>query len=34
MYEDEITHIAFADEDMVRHLLALLRADAVAGLDT
>ena len=34
MYEDEITHIAFADEDMVRHLLALLPADAVAGLDT
>ena len=34
MYEDEITHIAFADERMVRHLLALLPADAVAGLDT
>ena len=34
MYEDEITHIAFADEEMVRHLLALLPADAVAGLDT
>ena len=33
MYEDEITHIAFADEHMVRHLLALLPADAVAGLD-
>ena len=25
MYEDEITHIAFADEDMVRHLVAPLR---------
>ena len=34
MYEDEITRIAFADEHMVRHLLALLPADAVAGLDT
>ena len=34
MYEDEITHIAFADEHMVRHLLALLPADALAGLDT
>ena len=34
MYEDEITHIAFADEHMARHLLALLPADAVAGLDT
>ena len=34
MYEDEISRIAFADRDMVRHLLALLPADAVAGLDT
>ena len=34
MYEDEISHIAFADESMVRHLLALLPADVVAGLDT
>ena len=34
MYEDEIDAIAFADPDMVRHLLALLPADAVAGLDT
>ena len=34
MYEDEIGHIAFADTDMVRYLLALLPADAVAGLDT
>ena len=34
MYEDEISRIAFADPDMVRHLLALLPADATAGLDT
>ena len=34
MYEDEISAIAFADPEMVRHLLALLPADAVAGLDT
>ena len=34
MYEDEISRIAFADEAMVRHLLALLPAEAVAGLDT
>ena len=33
MYEDEISRIAFADEAMVRHLLALLPAEAVAGLD-
>ena len=34
MYEDEISRVAFADPDMVRHLLALLPADVVAGLDT
>ena len=34
MYEDEISRIAFAEPDMVRHLLALLPADATAGLDT
>ena len=34
MYEDEITRIAFADGSMARHLLALLPADVVAGLDT
>ena len=34
MYEDEISRIVFADPDMVRYLLALLPADAVAGLDT
>ena len=34
MYEDEISRIAFAEPDMVRHLLALLPPDAVAGLDT
>jgi len=34
MYEDEISRVAFAEPDMVRHLLALLPADAVAGLDT
>ena len=33
MYEDEISRVAFADPDMVRHLLALLPEDAVAGLD-
>ena len=33
MYEDEITRIAFADGSMARHLLALLPADVVAGLD-
>ena len=33
MYEDEISRVAFADPDMVRHLLALLPKDAVAGLD-
>ena len=33
MYEDEISRIAFAEPEMVRHLLALLPADAVAGLD-
>ena len=33
MYEDEISRIAFGDEAMVRHLLALLPAEAVAGLD-
>ena len=32
MYEDEISRIAFAEPDMVRHLLALLPAEAVAGL--
>ena len=32
MYEDEISRVAFADADMVRHLLALLPEDAVAGL--
>ena len=34
MYEDEISRIVLADPDMVRHLLALLPADATAGLDT
>ena len=34
VYEDEIGAIALADADMVRHLLALLPADALAGLDT
>ena len=34
MYEDEISRVAFTELDMVRHLLALLPADAVAGLDT
>ena len=34
MFEDEIGRIALADPDMVRHLLALLPADATAGLDT
>ena len=34
MFEDEISRIAFADPDMVRYLLALLPADATAGLDT
>ena len=34
MYEDEISRIALAEPAMVRHLLALLPADAVAGLDT
>ena len=34
MFEDEISRIALADPDMVRHLLALLPADATAGLDT
>ena len=34
MFEDEINRIALADPDMVRHLLALLPADATAGLDT
>ena len=34
MYEDEISRIAFAESNMVRHLLALLPADAVTGLDT
>ena len=34
MYEDQINRIAFAEPAMVRHLLALLPADAVAGLDT
>ena len=34
MYQDEISRIAFADLDMVRHLLALLPADVTAGLDT
>ena len=34
MYEDEISRVAFAEPDMVRHLLALLPADATAGLDT
>ena len=34
MFEDEISRIALADPAMVRHLLALLPADAVAGLDT
>ena len=33
MYEDEISRIAFAEPDMARHLLALLPADASAGLD-
>ncbi len=33
MYEDEISRVAFADPDMVRHLLALLPEDAVAELD-
>ena len=34
MFEDEINSIAFGDPDMVRHLLALLPPDVVAGLDT
>lgn len=34
MYEDEISRIAFAEPDMVRHLLALLPAEAMAGLDS
>ena len=34
MYEDEVSRVAFADLDMVRHLLALLPTDVVAGLDT
>ena len=34
MFEDEISRIALADPDMVRHLLALLPPDATAGLDT
>ena len=34
MFEDQINRIALADPDMVRHLLALLPADATAGLDT
>ena len=34
MYEDEISRIVLADPHMVRHLLALLPADATAGLDT
>ena len=34
MFEDQINGIAFADPDMVRHLLALLPEDATAGLDT
>ena len=34
MFEDEINSIALADPAMVRYLLALLPADAVAGLDT
>ena len=34
MFEDEISRIAFADPEMVRYLLALLPADATAGLDT
>ena len=34
MFEDEINSIALADPSMVRYLLALLPADAVAGLDT
>ena len=33
MYDDEISAIAFAEPEMVRYLLALLPADAVAGLD-
>ena len=34
MFEDEISRIALAAPDMVRHLLALLPAEATAGLDT
>ena len=34
MFEDEINNVALADPDMVRHLLALLPPEAVAGLDT
>ena len=34
MYHDEISRIAFGEPDMVRHLLALLPADAIASLDT
>ena len=34
MFEDEISRIAFAEPDMVRHLLALLPPDTTAGLDT
>ena len=34
MYEDEISRVAFTELDMVRHLLALLPADVVPGLDT
>ena len=33
MYDDEISAVAFAEPEMVRYLLALLPADAVAGLD-
>ena len=34
MFEDQINGIAFADLDMVRHLLALLPEDVLAGVDT
>ena len=34
MFEDEISRIALAALDMVRHLLALLPPDTTAGLDT
>ena len=33
MYEDEISRTAFADQRMVRHLLALLPAEVAAALD-